>query len=143
MIIKSVHVRNFRSIQDESLPCDRLTALVGRNGTGKSTFLRAVELFYDASAKVTAEDFYAEDSSEDLEIAVTFSDLTADEKGFFSPYIDDDTLTVVRVFSLAPGRKSGTYHGMRLQNADFAEIRSAGTKTDARNKYNELRGTDK
>lgn len=73
MIIKHVYVKNFRSILDESLPCDCLTALVGRNGAGKSSFLRALEMFYEPSAKVTAEDFYAEDTSQDIEIAVTFS----------------------------------------------------------------------
>jgi hypothetical protein len=143
MIIKEARVKNFRSILDESLPCDCLTALVGRNGTGKSSFLRALEMFYDPSAKVTAEDFYAEDTSQDIEIAVTFSDLTAQEQDFFSAYIDKVTLTVVRVFSLVPGRKSGTYHGMRLQNPDFSDVRSAGGKRDITAKYNELKGTDK
>lgn len=141
MIIQDVHVKNFRSILDESFPCDYLTALVGRNGAGKSSFLRALEMFYDPSAKVIAEDFYAEDTSQDIEIAVTFSDLTAEEKGFFSAYIDNDTLTIVRVFSLSSGKKSGTYHGMRLQNPDFVAVRNAGRKTDIRNKYNELRQT--
>jgi hypothetical protein len=143
MIIKSVYLKNFRSILDETLPCDCLTALVGRNGAGKSSFLRALELFYDTAAKVTAEDFYAEDTTQDIEVAVTFSELTSKEIGFFSAYIDNDTLTVVRVFALAAGRKSGTYHGMRLQNPDFTEVRSAGSKTDVRNKYNELRDTEK
>jgi len=142
MIIKEVHVKNFRSILDESFSCDCLTALVGRNGAGKSSFLRALEMFYDPSTKVTIEDFYDEDTSQDIEIALTFSDLTAEEKDFFSAYMDNDTLTVVRVFSLASGRKSGTYHGMRLQNPDFAEVRSATNKSDMRSKYNELRSTD-
>ena len=57
MIIEEVHVKNFRSILDESLPCDCLTALVGRNGAGKSAFLRALEMFYEPSTKVIAEDF--------------------------------------------------------------------------------------
>jgi len=143
MIIQEVHVKNFRSILDESFPCDCLTALVGRNGAGKSSFLRALEMFYDPSAKVIAEDFYAEDTSQDIEIAVTFSDLTVEEKGFFSAYIDNDTLTVVRVFSLSPGKKSGTYHGMRLQNPDFTGVREAGGKRDIRAKYNDLRSTEK
>jgi len=143
MIIKEAHVKNFRSILDELLPCDCLTAVVGRNGTGKSSFLRALEIFYDPSAKVTAEDFYAEDTSQDIEIAVTFSDLTAEEQGFFSAYIDNDTLTVVRVFSLAPGRKYGTYHGMRLQNPDFGDVRSAGGKKETTARYNELKETNR
>lgn len=141
MLISAVHVKHFRSIFDEPLPCDRLTALVGRNGAGKSSFLRALELFYDPSGKVTAEDFYAEDTNQDIEIAVTYTNLSAEEKDFFSAYIDNDTLTVARVFSLATGRKSGTYHGMRLQNPEFAEVRGADGKTEIRNKYNELRTT--
>ncbi|ACA59051.1 ATP-dependent nuclease [Candidatus Desulforudis audaxviator] len=143
MLISAVHVKNFRSILDDSLPCDRLTALVGRNGAGKSSLLRALELFYDPSAKVTTEDFYAEDTSQDIEIAVTFAELSTEEQDFFSAYIDNGTLTVVRVFSLAPGRKSGTYHGMRLQNPDFAEVRTAGGRREITNKYNELRSTEK
>jgi predicted ATP-dependent endonuclease of OLD family len=143
MIIKEVRVKNFRSILDESLPCDLLTALVGRNGAGKSSFLQALELFYDSAVKVTVEDFYAEDTTQDIEIAITFSDLTTKEREFFSAYIDNDTLTVVRVFSLVPGRKSGTYHGMRLQNPDFAEVRGAGGRRDISAKYNELRSNEK
>jgi len=143
MTIKEVYLRNFRSILDETLPCNCLTALVGRNGAGKSSFLQALDIFYDPSAKVVTEDFYAEDTSKDIEIAVTFSGLTEEEQSFFSAYIDNDMLTVVRVFSLAPGRKSGTYHGMRLQNPDFSEVRNAGGKRDITNKYNELRGMEK
>jgi putative ATP-dependent endonuclease of OLD family len=139
MVIKSIHVKNFRSVLDESLFCDCLTALVGRNGAGKSSFLRALELFYDPGAKVTAEDFYAENTGPDIEIAVSFSELTPQETEFFSAYIDGDTLTVARVFSLTPGKKSGTYHGMRLQNPAFAAVRNAGGKREILNQYKELR----
>ena len=141
MLIQKVHVKNFRSILDESLPCDSLTALVGRNGSGKSSFLNAIELFYNPSAKITAEDFYAEDTTQDIEIAVTFTDLSKEAKDFFSAYIDNDVITVVRVFSIIQGKKSGTYHGMRLQNPDFVCVRNAGGKMDIRNKYNEIRET--
>lgn len=142
MIIKSIHVRNFRSILDESLPCDRLTALVGRNGAGKSSFLRALELFYDPAARVTLEDFYAEDTSQDIGIAITFTELGREGERFFSAYIDKGDLTVARVFSLLPGRKSGTYHGMRLQNPDFVNTRNAGGKREIVASYNELRATE-
>ncbi len=143
MIIKSVRVKNFRSILDESVLCDCLTALVGRNGAGKSSFLGALELFYEPGARVTTEDFYAEDITREIEIAITFADLTVQERDFFTPYIDADTLTVVRVFSAATGRKSGTYHGMRLQNVDFTEVRNGENKTEVRNRYNELRSGPK
>lgn len=138
MIVKALHVKNFRSILDERIDCDNLTVLVGRNGTGKSSFLRALDMFYDPKAAVTAEDFYAEDTSKEIEIAVTFADLGTEEKSLFAPYLDGDDLTVARVSSLS-AKKSGTYHGMKFQNPDFSEMRNAGGKTEIRNKYNEIR----
>ena len=138
MIVKALHVKNFRSILDERIDCDNLTVIVGRNGTGKSSFLRAMEMFYDPKAAVSAEDFYAEDTSKEIEIAVTFTDLGSEEKSLFAPYLDGNDLTVVRVFSVS-GKKSGTYHGMRLQNADFTPIREAGGKREILAKYKELR----
>ena len=114
MLIQKVVVKNFRSILNESLPCDSLTALVGRNGSGKSSFLRALELFYDSSASVTPEDFFSEDVTENIEIAVTFSGLSIEAKELFSSYIDNDSLTIVRVFTDPARGKSGTYHGNAL-----------------------------
>ena len=143
MQIKEVHVKNFRSILDESLPCDSLTALVGRNGSGKSSFLNAIDFFYNPSARITTEDYYSEDTNQTIEIAVTFTSLSFDEKDFFSAYIDKDTLTVVRVFSETLGKKSGTYFGVRLQNPDFVCIRNAGGKMDIRRKYHEVRSIPK
>jgi len=138
MIVKALHVKNFRSILDERIDCDNLAVLVGRNGTGKSSFLRAMEMFYDPKATVSTEDFYAEDTSKEIEIAVTFTDLGTEEKSLFAPYLDGNDLTVVRIFALS-GKKSGTYHGMRLQNVDFTPIRDAGGKRDILAKYKELR----
>jgi putative ATP-dependent endonuclease of OLD family len=138
MIIKAIHVKNFRSVLDEQIDCDNLTVIVGRNGTGKSSFLRAMEMFYDPKAAVSVEDFYAEDASKEIEIAVTFTDLGTEEKSLFAPYLDGNDLTVVRVFSVS-AKKSGTYHGMRLQNADFTPVREAGGKREILAKYKELR----
>ena len=143
MLIQEVHVKNFRSILDESLPCDSLTALVGRNGSGKSSFLSAIELFYEPSAKVTAEDFYSEDVTQDIEIEVTFTDLSPEAKSLFSAYIDNDALTVARIFSLAEGKKPGAYHGMRLQNPELAIVRNAGNAGSIRSKYTQVRTKEK
>ena len=141
MLINEVNVKNYRSILDESLSCEALTALVGRNGAGKSSFLNAIELFYDPLAKVSAEDFYASDVSREIEVSITFSDLTEQEESFFSPYIDQGVLTIARVFTEGV-KNTGTYHGTRLQNKDFAEIRSVGTKSDIVRKYRELRSNN-
>ena len=142
MLIENVHVKNFRSILAESLPCDALTALVGRNGSGKSSFLSAIELFYNPAARAVPEDFYAEDVTQDIEIAVTYSGLNAEVRDFFSAYIDNDRLTIVRSFSDPQKGRSGTYHGIRLQNPDFIEIRNAGAARAVRTKYNGIRSTE-
>ena len=99
MIIQSVHVTNFRSIRDGSLSCDVLTAVVGSNGSGKSAFLSALDLFYEQTAKVSADDFYASDTAQNIEIRVTFGDLTEEEEGFFSKYVADGALSVTKVFA--------------------------------------------
>jgi len=44
MIIEEVHVKTFRSILDQLLPRDCLTALVDRNWVGDSSFLLAMEM---------------------------------------------------------------------------------------------------
>ena len=139
MIIETVQVKNFRSISNESLPCDSLTALVGRNGSGKSSFLSALDLFYNPTARVTPEDFYNEDVTQDIEIIVTYSNLSAEATSLFSPYLDNDRLVVVRVFSDPQLGKSGTYHGIRLQNRDFIDIRNTAGAMPKRQKYGEIR----
>src|ERR1700737_955577 len=109
MFIKSVHVRRFRSLFDESIECDSLTALVGRNGSGKSTFLRALDLFYASSPKVDGRDFYGELCEENIEIEVSFVGLGTEERDRFQKYVEGDHLTVVRVFTHSEGKISHKY----------------------------------
>jgi predicted ATPase len=138
MQIKSVHVRNFRSLLDLTVALDRLTALVGANGSGKSSVLRAMELFYATSPRVGAEDFYGEDTSRDIEIELAFSDLDPAEQSHFGSYLEAQQLSVVRLFS-ADAKSSGKYYGSRLQNPDFAGIRRAGDATAQKPLYESMR----
>lgn len=138
MIVKSVHVQNFRSIQDETLSCEPLTVLVGPNGSGKSSFLHALEAFYDVSARYTDEDFYAGETSQPISITVTFTDLIEEEKKFFQKYVEGGELAVEKVMEWPPGRGSQRYHGMSLQNPEFDSFRKA-TGANLRIEYNKLR----
>jgi len=58
MRIQRIRVQNFRCLKDVDLSCDALTVLIGRNGTGKSALLQALEVFYDANASYSEHDFY-------------------------------------------------------------------------------------
>lgn len=145
MIIESVRVNNFRSILDETLVCDELTALVGANGCGKSTFLRALDLFYTTSPKMDIEDFYNSDTTAEVVIAVTFNSLSPEAAQFFFSYMQGGKLTVERVFNWKEGRFSAAYHGASLQSPDFQEIRDGLLVKDrsktAREKYDAVRAT--
>lgn len=93
MRIQSIQVQNFRSIQDATLKCDNLTALVGANGAGKSTFLRALEVFYDPDASFDEYDFYACNTEESIKITVTY-ELDVAEQTTFSNYLNKGNLVV-------------------------------------------------
>jgi hypothetical protein len=139
-----VRVQNFRSILDDALYCDKLTVLVGANGAGKSSFLKAIELFYGTAPKVDPNDFYDHDSSKEIVISITFGSLSEEESRLFSKYVQDGKFTVDRVFKWEDGKSTAKLYGSTLQNPAFTAFRTmvveAGAKA-ARSKYEELRAT--
>lgn len=135
MKIKAVHIQNFRSILSVDIEFDSLTALVGRNGAGKSNILKATELFYLINPRLSVEDFYNRDVTSPIEITLTFTDLDADEKERFKSYIQNDELSVVRVLTQTENK----YHGSSLQNPDFKPLRSAGAAAELKDTYRRLR----
>ncbi|MEW6658435.1 MAG: AAA family ATPase [Thermodesulfobacteriota bacterium] len=139
MIIESINVRNFRSILDETLQCEKLTALVGANGAGKSSFLKAIDLFYNPSPRIDSEDYYDRDTAKEIVVAIKFKNLSVDAKALFSSYMQGDSLTVERVFSLESGKLTSNYHGASLQNEEFAPIRTAAVAKDKKSAYEEIR----
>jgi len=108
-MLTQLQVKNFRSLEDVVVPLSALTAIVGPNGTGKTTILRAIQLVLgDAWPSLRSfripQDFTNFDTSRDLEITVSFG----------PPYIHRDTLSnehVVTALRLTckPYRKSGKW----------------------------------
>ena len=45
MIIKSIQIKNFRSIVNEHIDASNLTLFVGNNDAGKSNIIKALNLF--------------------------------------------------------------------------------------------------
>lgn len=138
MIIKSIRVRNFRSILDETLHCDNLTALVGPNGSGKSSFLRAIDIFYITAARYTEEDFFGRNTSEPILITVTFTCLSDQELRLFSKYVENGELTVEKEMRWPASRLSQKYHGNTLQNPDFDQFYKALSAKERKAAYEGL-----
>jgi len=137
MQLVHVRIRNFRSLRDVAVQLGPHTALIGSNGAGKSSILKAVERFYSTARHLDADDFFGRDQSRPVEIELTFGDLTAQEIGTFESRVRDGRLVVTRVFDQTAS--SGRYYGSVLQNADFAEIRAQTTATAKRAAYKSLK----
>jgi putative ATP-dependent endonuclease of OLD family len=93
MIIESLQIKNLRSFVDVTIPFRDYTCLVGANGAGKSTVLCALNIFFretDNSSTdltlLTEQDFHQRNTSEPIEITITFKDLSPDAQGDFAEY---------------------------------------------------------
>ena len=45
--IKSIHIKNFRSIVDKKIELSNFNCFVGKNDSGKSNVLKALNLFFN------------------------------------------------------------------------------------------------
>ena len=87
MKIKTVHIKNFRALQDVEIEFDSVTTFIGPNGVGKSTVLRALEWFFNSTTDSLAEsDCSHGRTSESIEVRVTFAHLTQDDKNALGKY---------------------------------------------------------
>jgi putative ATP-dependent endonuclease of OLD family len=142
MRIRKIRILNYRSIEEATLDCDSLTVLIGRNGAGKSSFLRALEVFYDVSASITREDFSWHDTSKPIEIGVTFGDLNSVEEMEFAAYARDGALTVTKRVTLDDDKAATQrYYGAVPQIPAFAEVRALGGKQERRTAWGQLVGS--
>lgn len=138
MLIEKIEVKNFRCIKSESMSFDGVTALLGRNGCGKSSFLHALDVFYNISATITKEDYFNHETKEPIEIRVTYRDLRDEEKKEFGSFVRDEKLIVLKRISLEDERTTQKYFGATMQIPQFNQIRSIQNKTDRRKAWNDL-----
>jgi len=142
MILKAAHIKNFRSARDLRISFENQTAIIGANGAGKSTILKALDRFYGAATQVTLDDFYGRNVAEPIEIALTFAAFSPEEIQRFGSRINNGEMTVVRVFEAKGGRNSGRYFGLTSGHAPFQSIRQAENATTQRAAYSTLKQSD-
>lgn len=136
-------MQNYRSIRDATLTLDDLTALVGANGVGKSTFFKAISLFYDPAPRVDVSDCHYRNDSDPIVLTATFAGLSEQARDRFSPYVQGDSLAVERVIRVKEGGIEASYHGSRLRCPDFLDFWSQKSASPANTEYAKIRKKEK
>ncbi len=130
MKIESVRIQNFRSFKDVTINLDDYSCFVGANGAGKSTILCALNVFFrqfkDSQtnlSKLSFDDFHHKNTDEDIEITVTFSDLSDQAKLDLSHYVRQDKLVISAVakYDNNLGIAEVKQYGERLVMKEFAK----------------------
>lgn len=138
MRIERVHIRNLRAAKDLEVSLDSVTALVGANGSGKSTILLALRVFF-GEATVAAGDYHNEDTGKDIDITATFGGLGPAARERFPGYVGGDgRLEVTCIVHWDGSGAVRTLHGLVPQNPDFAAVRSEGREALAGPLYEAL-----
>lgn len=97
MKMREIKIRNFRSLRRVSIHPKDIMALVGRNNSGKSNVLKAIELFFEGSTRLLDNEcFYDHKTKQPIEIFITFEELSDWEVEKFKPWMYEDKLIVGR-----------------------------------------------
>lgn len=140
MQIQSLHVKNFRCLKDAKITFENLTTLIGGNNAGKSTFLKAIEYFFEAAPKLTANDFSLKSIDEDIEITIEFKNFTPDEISEFGNAIINERMIVTRQLAFLDKEKN-LYAVHRNSFEGFNEVRNTAGKQNKLKAYRAIRDT--
>jgi len=133
--IESIHIRNFRSLQDMEVRLGDITILIGANGTGKTTVLDALDLFASKKPSVAKEDYNLKDSP--IDITLTIKPGAHAVEGRF---LHGGLMILRRSFSLDGSEDKSGIKAMVRRNRHFDGVRGAAV-SDRKKKAAELRTT--
>ena len=128
MRLAKLRIKNFRCFKDEEILFDNYSCLVGANGSGKSTILMALNVFFrNTSApsdviNLQDEDFHMKDTSQPIEITCVFDDLSEDAKDDLKAYVRQNELSVTAkaIWDAGASRAEVKQVGIRKVMLDFA-----------------------
>lgn len=153
MKIESIRIENFRCFKDETVVFDDYICLIGSNGSGKSTILNALNIFFKNNKDsqtdlnvLSTDDFHHKNINEPIKITVTFIDLSDEARTDLSDYVRKDGKLIVSAVAKYDHKKENAeviHYGSRLGFDEFKKYFFAdkqGVKVDElRNIYKELK----
>lgn len=100
MKLIELKIRNFGCIDEKGITVkiDNIVVLIGPNNVGKTTVLKAYEVFGSSGAPLALNDFYQNDERNPVEISGVFGDITEEDKiqiGEKWLYQNEDNETVI------------------------------------------------
>lgn len=134
MQVANLFIKNFRGISEISIPFYSITSLIGANNCGKSTVFKAMELFFDAGARVSEDDFHRKDTNSPIVIRITFENLTRDEYNEYESAVSDGRLVISREFSLQEPHSPNYTVSARIF-PPFSEIRGTSAASEKTSLY--------
>lgn len=137
MRIKKIQIKRFRGIEDSISEIKGYNVLIGRNGVGKSSFLKALDFFYAPSFGIGVNDFFHQVIAQPIEVAITYNSLSKEALEEFKSYIQDGLLTVTKKAIWNGVSAVESYHGSKMACPDFDKIRSLDG-TEKKEEYNKI-----
>lgn len=134
MRIKSVGIENFRCLNNVEIDFNNITTLIGTNGAGKSSVLRALDWFFNGGI-IDEKDVWSGSGQQRVRVRVTFDRLTDTDRAAlgdkYAP-IGTDTFTAWRTWNNGEDKMTGN----ALAFLPFETVRNAsgaGPKKEALN----------
>lgn len=139
MRISRVRIQGFRCLEDVNIPLDDVTTLIGPNGVGKSSVLRALDWFFNGSAagSLSEDDLGIHTEDGRIRVEVEFANLTSVDREQLGSYAPPGATKVLLWRTWHEGRD--VFSGNARSAPQFNSIRTTPGAVEKRNRYNQLR----
>jgi hypothetical protein len=139
MRIGRVRVQGFRCLEDLDIAFDDVTTLIGPNGVGKSSFLRALDWFFNGTPATgpSVADLHPAAMDKRIRVEVEFVDLTATDRAKLGSYAPPGIERVLLWRTWTDD--TDVFSGNARAYGPFGEIRATPGAMQKRTLYNELR----
>ncbi|MFE1842275.1 ATP-dependent nuclease [Streptomyces werraensis] len=132
-------IENFRCLQLAEVRFDNVTSIIGPNGVGKSTILRALDWFFNGEkgTSLSVDDLCVNAKGSRILVEVEFDSLTPDDRNELGYYAPEGVDSVLIRRTWQNGEDKITGKGLTFP--PFELVRSQLSATAKRKAYNTLR----